>query len=156
MELQINRVRINHSQPVPGEWINIALGRVLATTEKSKLRSLNIVLKIILMKLVPYDMSFPKPTRMYGEASAVPQLDTEKSEAIAPIEIKPQSATEEVPDTQQGSDRHGKLDDRKYHMCSKVNKDGKRFWPCPYENCDEYFGSSHKCGAHLNEVNLCV
>ena len=43
------------------------------------------------------------------------------------------------------------LDVGKYHMRSKVNKDVKRFWPCPYENCDEYFGSSHKCGAHLNE-----
>ena len=136
---------------IPGEWINIALGRVLATMQKSKLRSLNTVLKIILMKLVPYDMSFSKPTRVYGEASAVPQLDTKKSEAIAPIEIKPQSATEEVLDTQQGSGRQGKLDVGKYHVCSKVNKDGKRFWPCPYENCDKYFGSSCKCGAHLNE-----
>ena len=36
-------------------------------------------------------------------------------------------------------------------MHSKVNKAGKRFWPCPYENCYQYFGSSHKCGAHLNE-----
>ena len=150
----------NPKKVIPGEGINIALGKVLATMEKSKLWSLNTVLKIILMKLVPYDMSFPKPTRMYGEASAIPptqispsfsQLDIEKSEAIAPIEIKPESATKEMPDTQQGSGRQGKLGVGKYHVHSKVNKDGKRFWPCPYENCDEYFGSSHKCGAHLNE-----
>ena len=37
---------------IPGKWINIALGKVLATTEKSKLRLLNTILKIILMKLV--------------------------------------------------------------------------------------------------------
>ena len=90
---------------IPGEWIKIALGRVLTTMEKSKLWSLNTVLKIILMKLVPHDMSFPKPMRVYGEASAtsaVPQPDTEKSEAIAHIVIKPQSEPEEVLDTQQG------------------------------------------------------
>ena len=141
---------------IPGEWINIALGRVLATTEKSKLRSLNTVLKIILMKLVPYDMSFPKPTRVHGEeataATAAPQPEKtpEKSEAIAPIVIKPQSDPEEGSDTRH-SGRQGKLDVGKYHVRSKVNKDGKRFWPCPYENCFEYFGSSRKCGAHLNE-----
>ena len=142
---------------IPGKWINIALGKVLATTEKSKLHLLNTILKIILMKLVPYDMTFPQPTRMYGEASAVTPteasatLPAEMLPTVPPIEIKPQSATEELPDTQQDTGRKGKLDVGKYHMRSKVNKDGKRFWPCPYEDCDEYFGSSRKCGAHLNE-----
>ena len=98
-------------------------------------------------------MAFPKPTWMYSEASAAqqteispcPQLD------IPLIEIKPQSATRELPDSKQDTGRKGKLDVGKYHVHSKVNKDGKRFWPCPYKDCDQYFGSSRKCGAHLNE-----
>ena len=139
---------------IPGEWINIALGKVLATTEKSKLHSLNTILKIILMKLVPYDMAFPQPTRMYGEASATPQTELSLTccqPDIPPIEIKPQLVTEELPDSQQDTGRKGKLDVRKYHVRSKVNKDGKRFWPCLYEDCTQYFRSSRKCGAHLNE-----
>ena len=142
-----------------------SIGKVLATTEKRKLHSLNTILKIILMKLVPYDMAFPRPTQMYSEASAVPPtepsaiLPAEPSAilptempllTIPPIEIKPQSLTEELLDTQD-TGRKGKLDVGKYHVRSKVNKDGKRFWPCPNEDCNEYFGSSCKCGAHLNE-----
>ena len=138
---------------IPCEWINIALGKVLATTEKSKLHLLNTILKIILKKLVPYDMAFPQPTQMYGETSAAPQTEISPCPQpdIPPIEIKPQSATQELPDSEQDTGRKGKLDVGKYHVCSKVNKDGKRFWPCLYEDCDQYFGSSCKCGAHLNE-----
>ena len=105
------------------------------------------------MKLVPYDMAFPQPTQMYGEASAA--LQTEISPCpqsdIPPIEIKLQSATQELLDSEQDTGRKGKLDVGKYHVRSKVNKDGKRFWPCPYEDCDQYFRNSRKCGAHLNE-----
>ena len=139
---------------IPGERINIALRKVLATTEKSKLHLLNTILKVILMKLVPYDMAFPQPTRMYGEASAAPQTEislTCPQPDIPPIEIKPQSVTQELPDSQQDTGRKGKLDVGKYHIHSKVNKDSKRFWPCPYEDCTQYFGSNRKCGAHLNE-----
>ena len=45
----------------------------------------------------------------------------------------------------------GKLDVGDYHIGSKVNAQNKRYWPCPYKKCDEYFFSSRKCGAHLNE-----
>ena len=59
-------------------------------------------------------MAFPKPTRMYGEASAIPpaemsqswpEPDIEKGTVIPPIEIKPKSATEELPDTLQDTGR---------------------------------------------------
>ena len=35
-------------------------------------------------------------------------------------------------------------------MKSSKNPDGSRYWMCPY-GCGKHFGSSCKCGAHLNE-----
>ena len=52
---------------IPGEWINIALSKIKGQTEKSTMRSLNSVLKIILMKLVPYDITIPLPTREFRD-----------------------------------------------------------------------------------------
>ena len=63
---------ISQSTPInqlPGEWINIALSKIRGETDKSAMRSLNSVLKIILNKLVPYDISIPPPTRVQNEGA---------------------------------------------------------------------------------------
>ena len=68
-----------------GEWISVAIGKVLQNSEKTKFRCVNSLLKLILYKIVPCDLSFPAPTRKGG----VGTLDIEQEKA-API--PPQSA----------------------------------------------------------------
>ena len=43
-----------------------------------------------------------------------------------------------------------KLSVGKYIVKSSKNPDGSLYWMCPY-GCGKHFGSSCKCGAHLNE-----
>ena len=50
--------------------------------------------------------------------------------------------------------KKSKLSVGKYQIKSTVEMRGGRemcMWHCPYKNCEEKFGSSRKCGAHLNE-----
>ena len=47
-----------------GEWINICMSKIAAQSETTEFRSVNSLLKMILFKLVPYDMCFPMPTRI--------------------------------------------------------------------------------------------
>ena len=72
-----------------------------------------------------------------------------------PLDDKATTATETGESSKPGSSQlvrgKGKLDVGEYRVSSKVDSKGKRYWPCPVENCNEYFGSSRKCGAHLNE-----
>ena len=42
-----------------GEWINIAIGKILQNSEKTRFR-FNALLKMILFKIVPYDLCFPR------------------------------------------------------------------------------------------------
>ena len=46
--------------------------------------------------------------------------------------------------------KRSKLSVGKYIVKSSKNADGSRYWMCPY-GCGKHFGSSCKCGAHLNE-----
>ena len=57
---------------ISGEWINIAIGKLLQNSEKTRFRSLNALLKMILFKIVPYDLCFPRPTRI------VPSVDKDE------------------------------------------------------------------------------
>ena len=47
-----------------GEWINICISKIAAQCEKTEFCSVNSLLKMILFKLVLYDMCFPMPTCM--------------------------------------------------------------------------------------------
>ena len=47
-----------------GEWINITIGKILQNSEKMRFRSVNTLLKMILFKIVPYDLCFPRLTRI--------------------------------------------------------------------------------------------
>ena len=138
----------NVNPTIPGEWINIAMGKIRGQTEKGTMRSLNSVLKIILMKLVPYDMAIPLPTREFGD-NITPNV---RSVRDVQSTSHAENVQAEIPQMEfKASSRRGKLDVGDYHIGSKVNAENKRYWPCPYENCEEYFFSSRKCGAHLNE-----
>ena len=70
-----------------GEWINICISKIAAQCEKTEFRSVNSLLKMILFKLVPYDMCFPMPTCME---------DAEKQSAEG-ASVGPEPASESVP-----------------------------------------------------------
>ena len=40
----------------PGEWISVAISKIAQQSDKKKFRSLNAVLKLLLFKLIPYDV----------------------------------------------------------------------------------------------------
>ena len=144
-----------------GEWISVAIGKVLQNSEKTKFRCVNSLLKLILYKIVPYDLSFHAPTRKGGVGTV--DIEEEKAAPIPPksaedvrrVEIT--GPSENVEMAVKGSEVIGhksKLSVGKYTIKSKVEmRDGKekRVWPCPFGDCDEKFGSSKKCGVHLNE-----
>ena len=50
----------------PGERISIAISKIVQQLEKKKFHSLNAVLKLLLFKLVPYDVLCPAPMRVEG------------------------------------------------------------------------------------------
>ena len=128
---------------LPGEWINIALSKIRGETEKSRMRSLNSVLKIILNKLVPYDISIPPPTRVHT-AGAPAETSAASSSAAAPvvqpIEIvqlddKATTATETGESSKPASKPvcgKGKLDMGEYRVSSKVDKQGKKVLAMPH------------------------
>ena len=140
-----------------GEWINICMSKIAAQCEKTEFRSVNSLLKMILFKLVLYDMCFPMPTHME---------DAEKQSAEG-ASVGPEPASEPVPTMEErvqsyneselgelGDEltkcKRSKLSVGKYIVKSSKNPDGSWYWMCPY-GCGKCFGSSHKCGAHLNE-----
>ena len=51
-----------------GEWMNITIAKILQNSEKTRFRSLNALLKMILFKIVPYDLCFSRPTRIAPSA----------------------------------------------------------------------------------------
>ena len=59
------------------------MSKIAALSETTEFRSVNSLLKMILFKLVPYDMSFPMPTRMEdlekksAASNSDPQLQSE-------------------------------------------------------------------------------
>ena len=147
-----------------GEWISVAIGKVLQNSEKTKFRCVNSLLKLILYKIVPYDLSFPAPTRKDGVGTV--DIEQEKAAPIPPqsadVRCVESSENVEAAAAVTGSEvilsevvgHKSKLSVGKYTIKSKVEmRDGreKRVWPCPYGDCEQKFGSSRKCGAHLNE-----
>ena len=50
----------------PGEWISVAISKIVQQSEKKKFCSLNAVLKLLLFKLIPYDVSCPALMRVEG------------------------------------------------------------------------------------------
>ena len=144
-----------------GEWMSIALSKVLQNTEKTCFKSLNALLKIILFKLVLYDLCYPQPTRMFDEKTdtgsarkgPVPQSD-KGSIRKAPVSHSDEGSAL-MPEGSVDERKWGsKLDVGKYKIKSVVEMRGgweMRTWYCPYEDCGQWFGSSHKCRAHLNK-----
>ena len=140
-----------------GEWINICMFKIATQCEKIEFHSVNSLLKMILFKLMPYDMCFPMPTRMEDAekqsvkgASVAPE---QPSESAPTVEERVQSYNEselgELGD-EPTKGKRSKLSVGKYIVKSSKNPDGSRYWMCPY-GCGQHFGSSRKCGAHLNE-----
>ena len=155
-----------------GEWISVAIGKVLQNSEKTKFRCVNSLLKLILYKIVPYDLSFPTPTRKGGvgnldieqeKAAPIPpqsadvcrvEIAGENVEAVAAVTGSEVVLSEVVRSESEVVGHKSKLSVGKYIIKSKVEmRDGreKRVWPYPYGDCEEKFRSSRKCGAHLNE-----
>ena len=142
-----------------GEWISVAISTVLQNSEKMMFRSINALLKLILYKIVPYDLSFPTSTRKGGvglmELDADAAAPAEEVAPVPPADVP--SADVPVESAEEPGEicgKKSKLSVEKYVIKSKVEiRDGKekRVWACPYGDCTEKFGSSRKCGAHLNE-----
>ena len=135
-----------------GEWINICMSKIAAQSETTEFGSVNSLLKMILFKLVPYDMCFPMPTRIEdsekqsASSTSNPPLQVESATTS---EAKFQKYETELVDEPTGGKR-SKLSVGQYVVKSSKNPDGSRYWMCPY-GCGQRFGSSRKCGAHLNE-----
>ena len=134
-----------------GGWINICMSKIAAQSETTKFRSVNSLLKMILFKLVPYDMCFPMPTRIEdSEKQSAPTSNPPlQVESATTSEAKFQKYKTELADEPTGGKR-SKLSVGQYVVKSSKNPDGSRYWMCPYR-CSRWFGSSRKCGAHLNE-----
>ena len=135
-----------------GEWINICMSKIAAQSETTEFRSVNSLLKMILFKLVPYDMCFPMPTRIEdSEKQSAPSTSNPplQVESATTSEAKFQKYETELADEPTGG-KHSKLSVGQYVVKSSKNPDGSRYWMCPY-GCGQRFGSSRKYGAHLNE-----
>ena len=135
-----------------GEWINICMSKITAQCEKTEFHSVNSLLKMILFKLVPYDMCFLMPSHMEDAEGA--SVAPEPASDLAPtMEERVQSYNEselgELGD-EPTKGKHSKFSVGKYIVKSSKNPDGSLYWMCPHR-CGQHFGSSRKCGAHLNE-----
>ena len=127
------------SSVMAGEWVDIALKKINVNSEKTAYRCLNALLKLIMYDFVPYDMSYPPPTRM--AESVVPS--SSKMDEEAEVDINEPAIQEKG--------KKSKLSIGKYLVKSAIQPDGSRKWPCPYENCTEMYGSSGGCAGHLNK-----
>ena len=137
------------------EWINICMSKTTAQSETTEFHSVNSLLKMILFKLMPYDMCFPMPTRMEDseKQSAASTLDPPlQSQSATASEDQFQKYETELADepTEPTKGKRSKLNVGQYVVKSSKNPDGSRYWMCPY-GCGQWFGSNRKCGAHLNE-----
>ena len=144
----------------PGEWISVTISKIAQQSEKKKFHSLNAVLKLLLFKLVPYDVSCPAPMRVEG----VPFEKGEGKDTRIVVEsgkggdVKHEEGEEEKDVEEDGEveykGRKNSLSIGKYIVKSTAEMRGDKkikVWKCPYEECNEKFGLSHKCGVHLNK-----
>ena len=137
-----------------GEWIDIALQKINMYTQNTKIGAFNALLKVLLYDIVPYDFCNPQPTRVEGipYAGKFPEnVPTQKVPLrdVAEDEVKRDDIEEK--DSVPVKGKKSSLSVGKYKVKSVIGEDGKRKWPCPYPGCSEVFGSSGKCGGHLNE-----
>ena len=124
-----------------GEWINVALSKINTATDKTNLMGVNTLIKMLLYKIVPYDIAYPIPTCM--SAGAGGKEVEEMPEVRGLEEIVEETVGEEAPKYKGNMVGF-------YKVKSYVNKKGMREWKCPV-GCGKVFGSSRKCGAHLNK-----
>ena len=139
-----------------GEWIDIASQKLEVFSTNTKFRTLNSLLKVVLYDIVPYDISYPRPTRVEnaedptgGENTEVPSVD----EYADAADVAPPEADETVGDIPEvpGKGKKSALSVGKYKVTSTIEADGTRKWHCPVENCGKVFGSSGGCHGHINE-----
>ena len=124
-----------------GEWINVALSKLNTATDKKNLTGVNTLLKMVLYKIILYDIAYPMPTRMSGGAGGEV---VEETQEVRGLEKTVQESTADDAPKHEGKT----ADDCK--VKSYVNKKGMREWKCPV-GCGQDFRSSRMCGAHLNE-----
>ena len=142
---------VHTEQMFSAEWMNVAMNRVDDATMKAKLGSVKTLLQMYLYKIVPYDITFPMPTRSVRVDTAVKE-EHGKAEAEVEKAQEPKGAAEgavALPDMKTKG-RRGRLDVGEYTVKSSVDEHGMRIWKCPVR-CREVFRSSKKCGTHLNE-----
>ena len=137
-----------------GEWINLMYSKIDTETEKTRFRGIMTLLKMILYKIVPFDMSFPMPTRRSDDtAVAEPQVPTPKE--VLEEEKLEQERTAMKKNTPKVAGKTSSLDVGQYRVQSRVEKNetGKkiRVWPCPFPSCGIKYGSSRKAQSCLNE-----
>ena len=112
-----------------GEWINICMSKIAAQSETTEFRSVNSLQKMILFKLVPYDMCFPMPTQMEDseKQSAASNSDPPlQSESVTASEEKFQKYETELGDepTKLTKGKCSKLSVGQYVVKSSKNSDG--------------------------------
>ena len=112
-----------------------------SATDRTNLMGVNTLLKKMLYKIIPYNISNPMPTPMGGGAGGEEVEETweeggeeeivEASTVQDPLKFEGKTVAD-------------------YKVKSYVNEKGMREWKCPV-GCRQVFGSSRKCGVHLNK-----
>ena len=133
-------------QMMSGEWMDIALQKLEAYSTNTKFMALNSLMKLVLYDVVPYDISYPRPTRQNPE-------EKEKEDKVDKVHEEQEGRNPEEADPEEDSVKGKKsaLSIGKYKVKSTIEPDGSRTWYCPYEDCSKVFRSSGKCHGHLNE-----
>ena len=125
----LKQVQDDMSSVMAGEWVDIALKKINVNSEKTAYRCLNALLKLIMFNFVPYDISYPAPTRIAeSEVTSSSKIDEQEEVDINEPAI-------------QDKGKKSKLSIGKYLVKSAVQPDGSRKWPCLYEDCKKMFGS---------------
>ena len=106
----------------PNEWINVALGKIVQHMEKTKFQSMNALVKLILFKLIPYDLCFPKPTRMGGVGDVESDVPEPEAAPVPPAGVAPPPtpSTAHAPDAPIVTGKMSKLSVGKYVIKSRV------------------------------------
>ena len=124
-----------------GEWINVVLSKLNTAMDKTNLMGVNTLLKMLLYKIVSYNIAYPMPTHMSVRAGGE---EVEETCKVGGQEESVEATTAEDAPKYEGKTAAD------YKVKSYVNDKGMREWKCPVR-CGQVFGSSRKCGVHLNE-----
>ena len=104
-------------------------------------------MKLILFDVVPYHISYPRPTCQNTEEEKEKELCEEEVQE----EQEGRNPEEADPEEDPTKGKKSALSIGKYKVKSTVEPDGSRTWYCPFENCSKVFRLSGKCHGHLNE-----